>query len=153
MPQRILVATDFSTASASAVRHAIAACRKEKAALLIAHVLEPPVAFTMEGYVLPRMYDDLAAAVRGAAEKRMRRLIAVARKAGVRARGLLLTGLPHEAVVRAARSHKAGQLVVGTHGRSGWSRLVLGSVASRIIASAPCPVLVVPATKSKKKGA
>jgi nucleotide-binding universal stress UspA family protein len=151
MAQRILVATDFSTASAPAFRHALAACKERRAALLIAHVLEPPLAFAMEGYVLPRMYDDLAAAVRAAAEKRMRSLLAAARKAGVRARGLLLTGMPHEAVVRAARSHKVAQLVVGTHGRSGWSRLILGSVAARVIASSPCPVVVVPAkTKTKR---
>ncbi|MFY9549575.1 MAG: universal stress protein [Thermoanaerobaculia bacterium] len=144
MTQRILFATDFSPASAPAFRQAVAFCNGKRASLLIAHVLEPPVPFTTEGYVVPQMYDELAAAVRAAAEKRMRRLLAGARKAGVRARGLLLQGAPHEAITRAARSHRVGQIVVGTHGRSGWSRLVLGSVAARVIAASPCPVVVIP---------
>ena len=150
MRQRILVATDFSPASAPAFRHAVASCRKGKASLLVAHVLEPPFPFTTEGYVLPQVCDDLAAALRVDAEKKMRRLLAIVRRAGVPARGLLLRGAPHDAIARAARSHRVGQIVVGTHGRSGWSRLLLGSVASRVVATSRRPVLVIPA--SRKRG-
>ncbi|MEX0880373.1 MAG: universal stress protein [Thermoanaerobaculia bacterium] len=149
MTRRILFATDFSPASAPAFRQAVASCKEKRASLLVAHVLEPPVPFTTEGYVLPRMYDEIAAALRTAAEKKMRRLLAGARKSGVRARGLLLRGAPHEAIARAARSHRVGQIVVGTHGRSGWSRLVLGSVAARVVAASPCPVLVIPSRKRR----
>ncbi len=149
MTRRILFATDFSPASAPAFRQAVASCKEKRASLLIAYALEPPVPFTTEGYVLPRMYDEIAAALRTAAEKKMRRLLAGARKSGVRARGLLLRGAPHEAIVRAARSHRVGQIVVGTHGRSGWSRLVLGSVAARVVAASPYPVLVIPSRKRR----
>jgi nucleotide-binding universal stress UspA family protein len=142
---RIIVATDFSAASEPAVRRALEMAEAEKAPLLITHVLEPPVSFSPDGYVLPRIYDEMAAAVQADAEKRMRQLLARARKAGVRARGVLLRGAPHEAIVRAARKHRADRLVVGTHGRRGFSRLFLGSVAARVVASSPCPVLVVPA--------
>jgi nucleotide-binding universal stress UspA family protein len=142
---RILLATDFSAASEPAARHALEMAGAERASLLIAHVLESPVPFSPEGYVLPRIYDEMAAALRTDAEKRMRRLLARARRAGVRARGLLLRGAPHEAIVRAARTHRARRVVVGTHGRRGFSRLFLGSVAARVVAASPCPVLVVPA--------
>ena len=144
MTKQILFATDFSLASAPAFRRAVALCKESGALLLVAHVLEPPVSFDTEGYVLPRVYDEIGAAIRDAAEKKMRRALVGARKAGVSARGLLLRGAPHEAISRAARSHRVGQLVVGTHGRSGFRRLILGSVAAKVIASSPCPVLVIP---------
>jgi nucleotide-binding universal stress UspA family protein len=49
--------------------------------------------------------------------------------------------VPHELITRAAR--KADLLVIGTHGRSGLAKLFLGSVAGRLVAVAPCPVLTV----------
>lgn len=147
----ILFATDFSTASAPALRQAIEMARKGGATLLVAHVLEPPVPFAPDGYVLPQTYDDLAAAQRRGAEERMRRVLARARREGIAARGLLLRGAPHEAIARAARGHRAGRVVVGTHGRRGFSRLFLGSVAARVVASSPCPVLVVPAPRGERR--
>ena len=145
MKQVLLLATDFSPASEPAVRRALEMARSENAPLLIANVLESPVPFSPDGYVLPRVYDEMAAAVRAEAEKQMQKMLARARKAGVRAKGLLLRGAPHEAIARAARSHRASRVVLGTHGRRGFSRLFLGSVAARVIATASCPVLVVPA--------
>jgi nucleotide-binding universal stress UspA family protein len=59
----------------------------------------------------------------------------------VRAQGLLLEGQPAERILRAARG--AGLLVIGTHGRTGLARFILGSVASRIVAGARCPVVTV----------
>jgi universal stress protein A len=56
---------------------------------------------------------------------------------------MLLQGLPHEQIVRAARAQRARLLVVGTHGRSGVARFFVGSVAGRVVASAPCPVVTV----------
>jgi len=148
---QILLATDFSSASGLAWRRAVEMSRDGRASLFIAHVLEPPVPFSPDGYVLPRMYDEIAGVVRADAEKRMRRLLERTRKAGVPAKGLLLRGVPHEAIARAARSHRADQIVVGTHGRRGFSRLFLGSVASRVLAAAPCPVLVVPASRKARR--
>jgi nucleotide-binding universal stress UspA family protein len=143
--KQILVATDFSRASEPALRRAMEMAREDRAGLLIAHVLEPPVPFSPDGYVLPRVYDEMSTALRVDADKRMRKILARARKAQVTARGLLLRGVPHEAIARAARTHRADSVVVGTHGRRGFSRLFLGSVAARVVATAPCPVLVVPA--------
>jgi nucleotide-binding universal stress UspA family protein len=61
----------------------------------------------------------------------------------VRATGLIMEGSPYEVIARAARSRRADVLVLGTHGRTGLSRFFLGSVAARVLASAPCPVLTV----------
>jgi len=56
---------------------------------------------------------------------------------------LLLKGAAHEAIVKAARAHRADMIVVGTHGRTGVARFFVGSVAARVVAAASCPVLTV----------
>jgi nucleotide-binding universal stress UspA family protein len=71
------------------------------------------------------------------------RLRADAEKAGVRAVVDVRRGDPAEQIVRAARGGRADLLVVGTHGRRGMQKFLLGSVAERVLAAAPCPVLTV----------
>jgi nucleotide-binding universal stress UspA family protein len=61
---------------------------------------------------------------------------------------LLLEGTPADRIVRAARAHHAAVIVIGTHGRTGLARVFLGSVAERVVGTAPCPVLTVRAKKS-----
>ncbi len=141
--RRILVATDFSAASRPAFRRAVASAAESGAALWIAHVAAPPLPLSPDGYVLPRFYEDMTLAIRRDAEKRLRALQNEARKSGVTVRSLLLRGSPHEALNRAARRHRADLIVLGTHGRTGLKRLLVGSVAARVIATAPCPVLTV----------
>jgi nucleotide-binding universal stress UspA family protein len=89
------------------------------------------------------MYDDMEAAERAYAQKHLDAIVAKARKAGARAKGLLVAGVAHERIAQAARARKADLVVIGTHGRTGVARLFLGSVASRVLAVAPCPVLTV----------
>jgi nucleotide-binding universal stress UspA family protein len=150
--KRVLFGTDFSAASEPAFREALEMTKGAGASLLIAHVLEPPVPFAAaEGYVLPQTYDELAAVMRATAEKKMTELLERASRAGVKATALLLRGAPHEAIARAARAHGVARVVVGTHGRRGFSRLFLGSVAARLIPVAPCPVTIVPSKRSVRR--
>lgn len=65
------------------------------------------------------------------------------RRAGFSTSVKVLPGDPREALVEAARAEKADLLIVGSHGRTGLPKLVLGSVASHVVAHAPCDVLVV----------
>ena len=137
-------ATDFSSASSAAFKRAVAMAKADRAQLIIAHVMTPPsLAIPGEGYVSPRLYEDLETSARAQAQKRLNAVLAKARKAGVRATPLLLEGVPHERIARAARAKKADLLVIGTHGRTGLAKFFLGSVASRLVASAACPVLTV----------
>jgi nucleotide-binding universal stress UspA family protein len=96
-----------------------------------------------DGYVSPKVYEDLEAATRADGQKRLDRLARRARASGARVKSLLLEGVPHERIARAARARKADMVVIGTHGRTGFAKLVLGSVASRVLAISPCPVLTV----------
>ena len=71
-------------------------------------------------------------------------MIAAANQAGLAVTGLMPQGeAPDAAIIQAAVKYAADLIVLGSHGRSGLSRLLLGSVAERVIGQAPCPVLVV----------
>jgi nucleotide-binding universal stress UspA family protein len=141
--RRILHPTDFSRASGAAFARAVAMAKAERAELLLVHVLAPPVPIAGEGYISPKIYDDLEASARQYGQKRLAALQAKARKVGVKATTLLLDGVAHEQIARAAKRKKADVIVIGTHGRTGLAKFFLGSVASRVVAAAPCPVLTV----------
>jgi universal stress protein A len=143
MSKPILHATDFSPASRAAFAKAIELARRDRAPLLIAHVMTPPLPMLGDGYVSPTTWDEIERSYRKASQKKLDAAVARAKAAGVRVRGMLLQGLPHEQIVRAARAQRARLLVVGTHGRSGVARFFVGSVAGRVVASAPCPVVTV----------
>lgn len=144
MIRKIVHASDFSGASRAAFTKAVEMARVNRAELTLVHVLGPvmPVA-PADGYISPKAYEQLEASAHAWGRKQLEALKAKAKKAGVRAKTLLLDGVPHEAIARAARSAHADLVVLGTHGRTGVARLFLGSVAARVVATAPCPVLTV----------
>jgi nucleotide-binding universal stress UspA family protein len=139
----VLHPTDFSSASSAAFRRAIAEARSRKTSLLILHVLAPVVPVVGEGYISPGAYEPRSAAARAWAQKKLDRAVAKARAARVRTRGLLREGVAHDQIVRVARAQHAKLIAIGTHGRTGVARFFLGSVAARVAATAPCPVLTV----------
>jgi nucleotide-binding universal stress UspA family protein len=142
--RRILHPTDFSRASGAAFKRAVQMAKADRAQLLLVHVLAPPMPIAGEGYISPSVYEDLEASSRRYGQKHLSALQAKARKAGARAVTLLLEGgLAHEQIIRAARSKKADLIVIGTHGRTGLAKFFLGSIASRVVAGASCPVLTV----------
>ena len=144
--RRIMHPTDFSGASSAAFRRAVDMAKANTAELLLVHVITSVVPIMTDGYVSPRVYEDLEAAARADGQKQLDKLVRKARQAGARVKGLLLEGVPHERIAQAARSKKADMVVMGTHGRTGFAKLVLGSVASRVLTVAPCPVLTVRGT-------
>ena len=95
------------------------------------------------GYVSARTYNELAAAATTAAQRRIGELVKRARAGGVRATSTIVEGSPADRIVRVARARRADVIVMGTHGRTGLARFILGSVASRVISTSPCPVLTV----------
>jgi nucleotide-binding universal stress UspA family protein len=139
--RRILHASDFSSASQAAFTKAIELAKASRATLTIVHVMSPVMPVTGEGYISPKVYEQVAASARAWAQKQLAKRIARAKAAGVRAKSVLLDGVPHEQIVRAAK--RADLVVMGTHGRSGLAKLFLGSVAARVVAAASCPVLTV----------
>lgn len=144
--RRILHATDYSPASRPAFRKALELAKALHGELALVHVLSPVILPIVSGetYVPPGAYDDLQRTARAVALRHLDRLMAQARRAGVRASRRLVEGVPvADWIVRAARALRADLIVMGTHGRTGVTRMVLGSVATRVVAIASCPVLTV----------
>jgi len=141
--RRILHPTDFSRASGAAFLKAVALAKESRAELLLVHVLLPTTPFIGDGYISPKTYEELEASARRGAHRELAKVVAKAQKAKARVKAVLLEGVPYDRIARAARSKRADLIVMGTHGRSGLSKFFLGSVAERVIALAPCPVLTV----------
>ena len=142
--RRILYATDYSKASARAGDKAVELAKQNDAELLVVHVIVPVHAYaTEDDFGGAELYMRLEESAKKDAESSMKRLMAKLEKAKVKAKSLLLRGTAHEQIVKAAKSKKADMIVIGTHGRTGLSKLFLGSVAGRVVSAAPCPVLTV----------
>jgi nucleotide-binding universal stress UspA family protein len=140
--RQILCATDFSAASEPAWEEAQLLARVLGAELLLLHVV-PLVLVPMEGYLPTRMYQEL---VEGAEREAQARLDAMLTKLGdpaLKARSRIVEGSAALRILDVAREEGSDLLVVGTHGRTGMGRVLLGSVADRIVRSARRPVVTV----------
>ncbi len=140
--KRILVATDLTPASEPAVAEASLLAKENGAALFIAHVYQPPAVFEAQP-VAGGVYEEWDRSIRSKVEKKLAALVESAAKDGVKAQALVLAGQPYEAIVEAAKQNGADLVVLGTHGRKGVARFFLGSVAARVVSTAPCPVMTV----------
>jgi len=136
MPANTIVfPTDFSTASDAALVHAAALARQSGGRLLIVHVEEPPLAYGGGElyYGLPEPSSE-----------RILKMLEDVKPAdtAVPFTHRLTMGDPAAEIVRIATDEQAEMIVLGTHGRTGLSRLLMGSVAEAIVRRAPCPVLI-----------
>jgi nucleotide-binding universal stress UspA family protein len=136
--RHILAPTDFSDPSLQAITYAFELAQAFGAKLSLLHVIELPV-YPMEVYPL---LEELEQDARTA----LARLLPEAEDAHVDVSHLVEIGLPYQKILQTAAAEKADLIVIATHGRTGLSHLVLGSVAERVVRLAPCPVLTVRAT-------
>ena len=141
--RRILFASDFSPASGKALKTALQLAETHRATLTILHVIVPFSPVGPEPYIDAHTWDEITADARRWSQKQLVRLTQKAKKAGARAVTVLREGDPAREIVRVARSTRADLLVVGTHGRTGLTKFLVGSVAGRVVATASCPVVTV----------
>lgn len=132
----ILVSTDFSTSSDAALAMATALARDSGAKLLIVHVEEIPLATGGAEYLY---------SVPEPATQELKKMLSevVPKDPNVPFEHRLLAGDAAEAIVRTAEQDKVDMIVLGTHGRTGLTRLLMGSVAEAVVRRAGCPVLTV----------
>jgi nucleotide-binding universal stress UspA family protein len=136
------VPTDFSPQSERAWALARRLARAVEAEVVLVHVfVEAPL--YSEGPFAADRIREVYASGRAWVQEQLQRWEATARGEGLAAKTLLRTGVPHGEIVAAASEEGADLVVIGTHGRGGVDRLLLGSVADRVIRLAPCPVLAV----------
>ena len=133
----ILHPTDFSPGSAAAFAYACDLAREAGSRVIVLHAFGPVVPIATEGVILS---DDVAE-LRALAQ---RELDAVRPPdPAVRVEKVIREGPSTQVILDAAREFGADLIVMGTHGRTGFRRLVLGSVAEEVLRKAPCPVLTV----------
>jgi nucleotide-binding universal stress UspA family protein len=136
--------TDFSAASTPAFNEAIRLAKTSGATLLLLHVINPTMPPDVgKRAILPPTYRELRKAWRTWALEQLDRVRARARAAKVRSSVIVREGVEAVEIARLARSRGAAMIVMGTHGRTGLGRVLLGSVARRVLALASCPVLTV----------
>jgi universal stress protein A len=139
--RRILVAIDSSAGSDEALTRAITLAKQIHAELELVYVLEAGVDVFLCGLTA---FDSEQVDIHARIEKELANRAARAREQGIACRTLVLEGTPAAEVTRRARDIGAEMVVVGTHGRTGLSHVLLGSVAEKIVRGSTCPVLTVP---------
>lgn len=141
--KHVLVATDFSEASASALTYGRHFARTFGATLHVMHVVENVMArFAADAY--PVVLPDLQKEVEEAGQKRLLGVLDAEDYAQLHAIPVVRTSVsPANAIAEYAKDANADLIVMGTHGRGGVAHLLMGSVAERVVRIAPCPVLTV----------
>ncbi|HTU83470.1 MAG TPA: universal stress protein [Candidatus Acidoferrales bacterium] len=141
MLKKIVVPLDGSRCAQGALDVALGLAKSESAELAICSIVDPIV---IVGTTPPSPATDLMLLDRETGARHIvEAAIEQARKAGVAAGGEMHLGVPFDEILRFAKRQNADAIVMGTHGRSGLSRLFLGSVAESVLREAECPVIVV----------
>lgn len=141
---RILVGTDFSDRAEFAAHHAMVIARHTGAEVILMHAMvlgteefSPPYAFELPGLFEDKATEIIARSRRRLEDERSRLL-----GQGVELSHVFVNEAPEKGIVSAAEKSKANLIVLGTHGREGLRRFLVGSVAQRVVHRAGCDVLV-----------
>ncbi len=140
--RRVLVPTDFSPQSEAAWGLAQRLARAVGAEVVLVHVFVEAPLYSESAFAADRVREVYASG-RKWVEEQLARWAANARQDGLTVKTLLRPGVAHDEIVAVARAEGADLIVIGTHGYGGVDRLLLGSVADRVIRLAACPVLAV----------
>lgn len=137
--QNIMVAIDFSSCSKYALRYALGVGRRYGARVYIVHAVHSMGYYLAGAGVLPQASEQ----AERDAQRLETELIADGSLDGIRYEFIVNIGLPWEVLSQVAESKQADLIVLGTHGRRGLKKLLLGSCAEEVFRSATCPVLTV----------
>ena len=146
-PRRtILVATDFSKPGKLMVPYAFKLAQVLNLRLIILHVVKAPPGFEQWSPAARRSLHSL----KTKALLELGRIMRLANRNGLMADYRLPVGIPEDSILEAAHNRDVVLIVMGTHGKTGWNRLRLGSVAENTLRRAPCPVLTVHASVTSR---
>ena len=141
--KKILVATDFGEASDAALNYGRELARTFGATLHVLHVVENVMSQYATEFAFAA-YPEVQKQVEDAAGKQLNTLLGEEDREKLGARPVLRTSTaPAVAIVDYAKEERVDLIVVGTHGRGAVAHFLMGSVAERVVRSAPCPVLTV----------
>ncbi len=140
IPRHILVPHDFSDTADHALSFAIELATKLGAKVTIVHAYEVPSYGYPDGVALT---PEVAVGIRKAADHALEGVAARFRRPGLELQAILRQGPAWSEIKDCAREAQADLVVMGTHGRHGLARALLGSVAEKVVRTAPCPVLTI----------
>ncbi len=153
MYKRILVPVDGSSTASRGLKEALRIARQQGASLVLFYAVDESFIMAAgDGMVFP---ENVFTSLRVAGQKILAKAAALARKSGVRARTVLaesMAGPVAESIIREAKRCKADLIVMGTHGRRGVRRLVMGSDAEQVLRETPVPVLLVRGVAAAGRG-
>jgi len=141
LPKTILVPTDFGPSSDHALAYALELAKALAAEVVLLHTYELPIIGFPDGAIVAT--PEMATRLGEAAESGMKAALAAHANAGVPLRSVIKQGVSWQTIVDYAQEIGAGMIVMGTHGRRGLPRALLGSVAEKVVRTATCPVLSV----------
>jgi nucleotide-binding universal stress UspA family protein len=147
VPRHLLVPHDFGETAEHALAFAIELAAKLGAKITIVHAYEVPSYGYPDGVALTVEVGDN---IRRAAETALERVAARTRRPGLELQSMLRQGPAWSEINAAASQAHADLIVMGTHGRHGLARALLGSVAEKVVRTAPCPVLTVHGPQSAR---
>jgi nucleotide-binding universal stress UspA family protein len=140
--RHILAPTDFSEYSKKAVASALELAKKFGAKLTILHVIELPP-YPVEGYVTPSLSQTFMDDLERQATTELAQVIPEAEAAGVEVARVVGVGTPYRKIIDTAEAEQVDLIVMATAGRTGFSHLIMGSIAERVVRTASCPVLTI----------
>jgi len=142
--KRILVPVDFSPFSLQALRYGCAIARLDGAELYLLHVVQDLTPISMGGDgIVPIAAGDYLEQLDSSAQEALAQVPPRSWLDGLTVRRQTMIGSPWSRIVEFATSHEIDLICVGTHGRGGFSRFLLGSVAEKVVQHSPCQTLVV----------
>jgi nucleotide-binding universal stress UspA family protein len=140
--RHILAPTDFSEYSKQAVTSALELAKRFGAKLSILHVVELPP-YPVEGYVPPSLSATFMEDLERQASQELAHIVPEAESTGVEVARLVTVGSPYRKIIDMAEAEQVDLIVMATAGRTGFSRLVMGSIAERVVRTSSCPVLTI----------
>ncbi len=141
--KKILVAVDGSSCSNKAVKHAVDMCNQFGADMHTIFVISEMVVESFK-QLGKKESKEVMEKLKGEGKKYFRSAKEEAKKVDVKVVEVLRAGFPADEIATYAKKTKIDLIIMGTHGRRGGTRPLIGSVAGRVIHYAPCPVMVVP---------
>lgn len=154
MYKRIVVPVDGSPTSALGLRHAIGLAKDQGARLRVLNVLDDASVAQSVGVYAVTDVSSLLESMRTAGLAALDQATALAQKHGVKTDASMLEGRGRhvsDAILEEMKKWRADLIVMGTHGRRGLNRLLLGSDAERVLREAPVPVLLVRGEQAGKR--
>jgi universal stress protein A len=140
--RRILAPTDFSELSKQGLQSALELAEAFGAKLLLLYVVEPPP-YPVEGIVPSHLGATMLDDLERQATNDLAQMLSETQASNMDVARRVVVGIPYRKIIDVAEEEKIDLIVMTTHGRTGLSHLVMGSVAEKIVRTAPCPVLTI----------